>query len=684
VCDDIRREDFCALQEALIEKLGTDAAIKDLPRVMRLPGTLHLKNRTNPQLVRLWVPIQPKRWKVAELVEKLDLQEIRPKATRTQHTQNSSGPFTPAEAERLRRKFRIEKSAVRSELAAGIDTNLEEIRSAVDAIPPSAISAETDWMKFARAMAREARIFPDQAEDLYEIVDTVSRRAPGYDEAENRKRWLRYKDEALDRDDPITIATVFNLAKKHGWTAWSPPTVEPDDQGASASVGQGASMSGFGSSSSIGAGLQVSFANIPHRRWLYGVDLIRGEITLLAAPGGVGKSSLAIGMAVAIATGKGSLQEKIWAEDLTTLYLNGEDSRTEMLRRIWAFCLKHGVAEQDLGRLLVAGADDWRTHRLSFLRTEKGSSLVDENGLAHLEAVLESLRPDLMVLDPLVTFCGGGNINDNAAMSLVMRAIKRLATKFDCAVLVVHHTRKGGDLSSAEAISGASAIVNLARRAIMTLPMSAEEEKKLGVLPSLRSRYFKVVASKSNLAPRLHDTPWYELCNTELPNSEPPTYISGDRVQAVARVHLPLPGAMPSDDLTIRRAILNVVERGKNIGGQSYPYSPNTTGAKNARAILDDAIVAVANATGQQWQGEDLRAITERSIKSLKSDGWLISKEIAGAGPFRRRQGLQIEWSKTPWAKEHETAAQAAEGLAGELEETTHHAGHLVNGVVND
>jgi RecA-family ATPase len=48
-----------------------------------------------------------------------------------------------------------------------------------------------------------------------------------------------------------------------------------------------------------------------------------------------------------------------------------------------------------------------------------------------------TLRPDLVVIDPLVVFCGGGNMNDNAVMSLVMRKLKSLAVKFDCAVLVV-------------------------------------------------------------------------------------------------------------------------------------------------------------------------------------------------------------------------------------------------------
>jgi hypothetical protein len=47
-CDDLPQNEFTALQGALIAKLGTDPAVKDLPRVMRLPGTLHLKDSKAP------------------------------------------------------------------------------------------------------------------------------------------------------------------------------------------------------------------------------------------------------------------------------------------------------------------------------------------------------------------------------------------------------------------------------------------------------------------------------------------------------------------------------------------------------------------------------------------------------------------------------------------------------------
>jgi len=661
-CNDLGRNDFEAWQVALIEKFGTDSAVKDLSRVMRLPGTLHLKHANHPQLVTLETTGQARRWTAGELGAELAL-------SLTPGGYNDCGgtSIAPADSKRLRRLFG--DYLLTNDLAAGLETNIEEIRSAVAAIPPAAIATEPEWLKLARGLAYEARIYSGQATELWEILDSASAAAPNYNQVENHQRWLRYINEAHVRQRPITIATVFDMARHHGWMGWSPPA--------------------RADAKSLTANLNVSFKSIPHRRWLYGVDLVRGEITLLAAPGGVGKSSLAIGMSVSAATGRRLLDEKIWSEGLKVFYVNAEDSGIEMRRRIWAFCLNHGVTEQELGRLLVAGADDWRVHKLSFLRTDKGASVLDDKGIAFLESLLEQLKPDAVVLDPLVALCGGGNLNDNAVMALVMRALKRLATKFDCAFLILHHTRKGGDLTSAEAIGGASAIVNLSRRALMAVPMTAEEAPRLGLLPSERSAYFKITASKSNLAPRSDDGAWYRLCSITLPNSEPPTYPSGDGVQAVKRVSLPLVmnAAESADQQKILRAILDVVGRGKVVGGEIVPYSPTVTGAKNERALIDDAMVAVQAATAPRtWLDADLRAATTRAIDSLKSAGALVEEEIKG-GRFRRGRGLKVAQPQRPWANEKSDRAGPGDTNTVAPEAgppSTEPGGQLVNGVVND
>ena len=360
-------------------------------------------------------------------------------------------------------------------------------------------------------------------------------------------------------------------------------------------------------------------------------------------------------MAAAIATGRPLLDERICGLNLTALYVNAEDSTIEMRRRIFAFCLKHGVREQDLDRFFLLGADDVRTQKVSFLRSDKGNSVLDDAGIAQLEALLEEYRPAVLILDPLVALCGGGNLNDNAAMSLVLRTLKRFANKFNCAILILHHTRKGGDLTNAEAIGGASAIVNLSRRAVMIASMDADEATKLGVLPSEQFSYFKALGSKSNLVPNSTDTPWYKLDSVTLPNPEPPMYPTGDGVQAVTRVYLPVINAASSnDEQQIRRAILDTIEHGAKMNGQNVPYSPNVAGARNQRTVTDDAMAAVKAATAPRtWLDIDLRSVVKRTIGSLCQDGWIVTDDIK-TGPARRRKGLRVEWGRTPWALERQ------------------------------
>jgi hypothetical protein len=418
------------------------------------------------------------------------------------------------------------------------------------------------------------------------------------------------------------------------------------------------------------AELKVSFDNIPRRQWVYGTYLVRGEVTVIAAPGGVGKTALTTSMAVETSTGIVLMNEVIWGTSLRVLSINREDGTTEVRRRIWAFYRAHTdkLGEQPPERLYVIGADDLRVQRMSFLQTVKGVPHPDPSGFAVLDSAIDALRPDVLMLDPLVVFCGGGNMNDNAAMALVMQRLKGLAVKYNCAILVVHHTKKGGERGDPETISGAAAIVNLARRALMPVPMTQAEATTAGVLPSERFRYFKLVDAKTNFTLRSADDPWYGLHSVDLPNPEPPIYPHGDNVQAVVRVTIPLPKTADeaANNQMIQKAILDLVDRGKLVGGERYPYSANITGAKNMRALLHDALVVVAHATvPRHWKPNDLRAVVQRTIDKTKGDGWLFEKNIK-TGRFHGSSALEVDWKKTPWSNPASpisggTAADASE-----------------------
>jgi hypothetical protein len=504
-----------------------------------------------------------------------------------------------------------------------------------------------EYFKIGLAIARSGAT---DAENIFVEAASIAKTA---DPEERLREFFRDCQRAEPRTDGITVGSLFHAAYQCGanfdqWksqasftAAPSPVSWSPDE-------------------------LKVSFSNIPHRKWLYSTYLIRGEITVLAAPGGAGKTALATGIAVEIATGTELLGEKIFkAHDLKVLVINGEDSDIEIRRRIWAFCSAYAnkIPVQSPAQLSVAGANDQQVQRLSFLTTDRNFSTVDQNGFQVLESALTALGPDLLILDPLVAFCGGGNMNDNAVMAQVIRELKRLATKFDCSILVVHHTRKGagGDDNNAEAISGASAIVNLARRAIMPVLMTEREATQFRILPSERFRYFKLVDAKSNFAPRSANSPWYRLHSVELPNAEPPVYPHGDSVQALERVTPSLLQSAPvtTEDQKIRDAILNLVQRGKIIDERSYPYSPSAGGADNERALLEDAMAAVSSSTApRQWSPADLEAVTKGTVQKLKKEGLLVAKDLkdltSEPGRFRKGRGLTVNRPSDNTAKAKE------------------------------
>lgn len=652
-CTDVPVDQFSSLQKNLADKLGTDAAVIDPPRVMRLPGTLHLKNPKTPRPVKLLNssnrPIR--RWQLGDLISKLGLHAAR-NATAGAHSCENT-PLDPRPVFKNCPHFRY-----------AFDTGGNDASQGLWMLDVLATTFFVNGRVFAHALSDKYPTYSREETDKMYDRKLADRAAltlgwPGCEAFENAGSKqcascpLRGKIKS-----PLNLAVPINpLQSNSGGVTQSSNAQQPVW---------------------CAADLKTSFSHIPHRKWLYGTYLIRGEVTIEAAPGAAGKTAHATGLAVEIATGIELLDEKIFkAGDLTVLYINGEDTGIEMERRVWAFCRAHAnkIPVQGPDRLFVAGTDNAMVQRMSFLSTTDGkNSMLDANGFAVLEAALQEFHPDLLVLDPLVAFCAGGNMNDNVAMAQIIRQLKRLAIKFDCAVLVLHHTRKGGaNDGNAEDISGASAIVNLARRAIMPAPMTEKEADQFFVPPSERFRYFKLVDAKSNLAPRLVDSPLYKLHSIELPNFEPPVYPNGDNVQAVQRINLPLlqTATVTTEEQKIRDVIFNLVDRGKIIEGQRYPYSPSDAGSSKERALLEDAIAAVQSATApRHWPPGDLEAVTKRAIKKMKSEGLLVIKDmkelVSDPGRFRKGRGLAVNPAPVVRARTNDSKdALAAANLDG-------------------
>jgi hypothetical protein len=525
--------------------------------------------------------------------------------------------FTAADRERLHKLF----GHLGGSLSDGIESNIKEVRSAVSAIPPSAILSEPDWVKFARGLAHEAAIHKKQSEQLYQILDAASRLAAGYNEPDNRSRWLRYIKEAFARDKPITIATVFDLAKKHGWLGWSPA-----DDAASA---EGATQQNTQQANSHRA-IPISGLPLkpPKRQWVHGTDVMRGAVSMLVAPGARAKTTWLLTSALACASGCSLLGAHVYGGPKRVLYLSAEDSTNEIALRLRAAMQHHVLSDTDVPGLHIIGAENWG---LSLLVGSRGTLAIDQRGWNALNAELDHLEPDVLILDPLINLMGGVDSNDNSAAALLMGQFVALAARRRMAVMIAHHAAKGRDPTSAESAMGAASFVNLSRIVLSIEPLAEKDAGRLGLPPWEAKSVFRVGGTKQNFSPPDASDRWFRISSVEIQNQQPPVYLNGDSV-AVVEVFQPGTSGPVFPPQLIRDALVAV-------DLANPPLSPS----RQSRDRYAPPVIA--NAVAHHRGGRKSDAEGKSILDHLISSGLVSVQSVKMARPGGRsdnRNGLVL------------------------------------------
>ncbi|GGF53512.1 AAA family ATPase [Mameliella alba] len=285
-------------------------------------------------------------------------------------------------------------------------------------------------------------------------------------------------------------------------------------------------------------------SSIPPRPWVYGRHLIRKQVSVTVAPGGVGKSSLTICEALAMASGRELLGD--WTTKGLKVWLyNLEDPRDEMDRRIIAAMQHHHVSPEEIaGRLYV---DTGRERALSTaIQTREGVQIIKPE-LDALADEIEVREIDVLVIDPFVSSHQASE-NDNGAIDLVAKEWARLADRCNCAIELVHHTRKtNGEEATTESGRGASALLAAARLGRVLNKMHPTLREKWGLMDD-PATFFGINRDKANLAPE-GAREWRRMATVSLAN--------GDNV-GVCEVWMPpdtFDGVSVDDLLLVQRAL---------------------------------------------------------------------------------------------------------------------------------
>jgi AAA domain len=255
-------------------------------------------------------------------------------------------------------------------------------------------------------------------------------------------------------------------------------------------------------------------ATIPVRDWIYGKHLIRRHVSATIASGAVGKTSLKIVEALALATGRPLLgvdvpkRSKVWLFNL-------EDDMTEIRRRVSAAMIHYNIKPADIGdRLMIDGEKS-----LLITKTDNKGTKINVPVIDAVVEAIQALEVDVLIVDPFIS-SHDAQESDSGAMDLVMKSgWVRVARDGNCAVELCHHTTKT-DASSGAATAmsgrGSGAVVFACRSVVVLNPMSPEDAQKAGLDSS--AGYFSAVDDKENLTPQTRLRNWYKMVGVPLGN----------------------------------------------------------------------------------------------------------------------------------------------------------------------
>jgi len=359
------------------------------------------------------------------------------------------------------------------------------------------------------------------------------------------------------------------------------------------------------------------------RQWLYGKHLIRGYVSATVSPGGVGKTTLELIEAIALATARPLLGVSV-KERVRVWHYNLEDPRDELLRRAWAICEHFGIPPVELEGWLFL--DSGRDCKMIVAEPEDG---VVVPTVAAEQVIEQMQRHGISVLqvDPMVK-AHYAEENDNKQIDAVLDVFADIAKRCGAAVDLVHHTRKppsgfvavAGDINTAR---GAGALAGAVRSARTITPMSDREGEAFDIQPERRSWYVRVDDAKGNMSAPARDAVWFERHSVEL--------AQGDWVGVLA----PWSPPDPFEGLGVENAryALNLIEAGLE-DGQRYTATAKAGTARWAGNVLLDMGV-----------GEGAAKLV---LRTWMSNGLLRTDKYRN--PIRRREdtGLFVDFDKMP------------------------------------
>ena len=185
--------------KAIADNYGTDRGATDMARVLRLAGTLHLKDPSTPHLVRI---------EHASTAPAYDWANMR---TAFHNSKGTTPPPMPVKATAATAES--DDMGI-GELPAATDTELADLRSALKHLAKEKHGSERDdWIAIGQALKGTARLEAGaRAPEIRELWLDYSRECRGFENDEKAlQKWEDLKGDHSGK------GAIFKIAQSGGW-----------------------------------------------------------------------------------------------------------------------------------------------------------------------------------------------------------------------------------------------------------------------------------------------------------------------------------------------------------------------------------------------------------------------------------------------------------------------------------
>lgn len=195
----------------------------------------------------------------------------------------------------------------------------------------------------------------------------------------------------------------------------------------------------------------------PERLWHVADYIPARTVTILNGDGGIGKSLIALQLAIATARGTNWLGQS--TRSGRTIFISAEDDHDELHRRLCDIRRAQDFSLAELDNLFLcslAGEDALLSSPEANRQTLRETEL-----FRRIEAWIAEHRPKLIVLDTLADLFGGDEINRAQARQFIGQ-LRGLCLSYDTTVLLLAHPSLSG-IASGSGSSGSTAWNNSVR-----------------------------------------------------------------------------------------------------------------------------------------------------------------------------------------------------------------------------